>query len=55
LPFDATASFFRSLQMNTSMIFKLRKKLAVASNGKNYIETIWGQGYALRDAVSEEA
>ena len=36
-------------------ICKLRKKLAVASNGKNYIETIWGQGYALRDAVSEEA
>ena len=28
-------------------ICKLRKKLANASNGKNYIETVWGRGYAL--------
>ena len=27
---------------------KLRKKLANASNGKDYIETLWGRGYALR-------
>jgi two-component system, cell cycle response regulator CtrA len=27
---------------------KLRKKLANASGGKNYIETVWGRGYALR-------
>jgi two-component system cell cycle response regulator CtrA len=27
---------------------KLRKKLAGASNGKNYIETVWGRGYAVR-------
>ena len=30
-------------------ICKLRKKLAGASNGKNYIETVWGRGYVLRD------
>ena len=28
---------------------KIRKKLAHASNGKNYIETIWGCGYVLRE------
>jgi two-component system, cell cycle response regulator CtrA len=30
-------------------ICKLRKKLAGASNGKDYIETIWGRGVALRE------
>ena len=30
-------------------ICKLRKKLEVASGGKNYIETVWGRGYVLRD------
>jgi len=30
-------------------ICKLRKKLATASGGKNYIETIWGRGYAMRE------
>src|ERR1043165_6269966 len=29
-------------------ICKLRKKLGEASGGKDYIETIWGRGYALR-------
>jgi two-component system cell cycle response regulator CtrA len=29
-------------------ICKLRKKLANASSGKNFIETVWGRGYALR-------
>jgi two-component system cell cycle response regulator CtrA len=28
---------------------KLRKKLAHASNGRNYIETVWGRGYVLRE------
>jgi len=28
---------------------KLRKKLATASQGKNYIETVWGRGYVLRE------
>ncbi|MCJ2005542.1 response regulator transcription factor CtrA [Methylobacterium sp. J-092] len=32
---------------------KLRKKLANASQGKNYIETVWGRGYVLREGVSE--
>jgi two-component system cell cycle response regulator CtrA len=36
-------------------ICKLRKKLANASNGKNYIETIWGRGYVMRDPADEEA
>ena len=30
-------------------ICKLRKKLADASNGKAYIETVWGHGYVLRE------
>jgi two-component system, cell cycle response regulator CtrA len=30
-------------------ICKLRKKLASASGGKNYIETHWGRGYAMRE------
>jgi two-component system cell cycle response regulator CtrA len=30
-------------------ICKLRKKLANASSGKNYIETVWGRGYMLRE------
>jgi two-component system cell cycle response regulator CtrA len=30
-------------------VCKLRKKLADHVNGKNFIHTIWGQGYALRD------
>ncbi len=29
-------------------ICKLRRKLASASGGKDYIETVWGRGYALR-------
>jgi two-component system cell cycle response regulator CtrA len=35
-------------------ICKLRKKLANASAGKTYIETVWGRGYALRQ-TSEDA
>jgi two-component system cell cycle response regulator CtrA len=30
-------------------ICKLRKKLATACGGENYIETVWGRGYVLRD------
>ncbi len=30
-------------------ICKLRKKLADATDGTNYIETVWGRGYVLRD------
>jgi len=32
-------------------ICKLRKKLAEATGGANYIETVWGRGYVLRDPV----
>ncbi|MGR3637263.1 MAG: response regulator transcription factor CtrA [Shimia sp.] len=38
-------------------ICKLRKKLSEATGGENYIETVWGRGYVLRDpepAVSTE-
>jgi two-component system, cell cycle response regulator CtrA len=28
---------------------KIRKKFAVASGGKDYVETVWGRGYLLRD------
>jgi two-component system cell cycle response regulator CtrA len=36
-------------------ICKLRKKLAVASGGKDYIETVWGRGYLLREPQEVEA
>jgi two-component system cell cycle response regulator CtrA len=29
----------------------LRKKLARATGGNHYIETVWGRGYILRDPV----
>jgi two-component system cell cycle response regulator CtrA len=32
-------------------VCKLRKKLASATGGDNYIETVWGRGYVLRDPV----
>ena len=35
-------------------ICKLRRKLANASQGKNYIETIWGRGYVLREPSDDE-
>ena len=35
-------------------ICKLRKKLAQATGGDNYIETVWGRGYVLRDPVVTE-
>jgi two-component system, cell cycle response regulator CtrA len=35
-------------------ICKLRKKLAAATDGDNYIETVWGRGYVLRDPEGNE-
>ncbi len=35
-------------------ICKLRKKLALACGGENYIETVWGRGYVLREADEGE-
>jgi two-component system cell cycle response regulator CtrA len=34
---------------------KIRKKLATASNGKEYIETVWGRGYLLREPQEVKA
>ena len=34
---------------------KLRKKLANASGGKNYVETVWGRGYVLRELDESQA
>jgi two-component system cell cycle response regulator CtrA len=36
-------------------ICKLRKKLDTATDGVDYIETIWGRGYALRDPEASRA
>ena len=35
-------------------ICKLRKKLAAASGGDNFIETVWGRGYILCDASGQD-
>ena len=35
-------------------ICKLRKKLANATGGEHYIETVWGRGYVLRDPPANE-
>jgi two-component system, cell cycle response regulator CtrA len=34
---------------------RLRKKLASAADGKDYIETAWGRGYVLREPSEHEA
>ena len=34
-------------------VCKLRKKLAQATGGTHYIETVWGRGYMLRDPVPD--
>ncbi len=36
-------------------ICKIRKKLAAALGGDNYIETVWGRGYVLRDPEAAQA
>ncbi len=36
-------------------ICKLSKKLAAATSGDTYIETVWGRGYVLRDPEGEMA
>jgi two-component system cell cycle response regulator CtrA len=36
-------------------ICKLRKKLSAATGGENYIETVWGRGYVLRDLPAGQA
>lgn len=34
-------------------VCKLRRKLAAATGNKNYIETVWGRGYVLRDLITD--
>jgi two-component system, cell cycle response regulator CtrA len=34
-------------------ICKLRKKLSQATGGENYIETVWGRGYVLREGARQ--
>jgi two-component system cell cycle response regulator CtrA len=36
-------------------VCKLRKKIADMTNGDNYIETVWGRGYVLRNPREENA
>lgn len=38
-------------------VCKLRKKLASSTGGENYIETVWGRGYVLKDPpeIAEDA
>jgi len=36
-------------------VCKLRKKLAAATGGDHYIETVWGRGYVLRDPAAQTA
>lgn len=35
-------------------ICKLRKKLSTATEGENYIETVWGRGYVMRDPEASQ-
>src|SRR5207248_6204860 len=39
----------RSSKVIDVFLHKLRKKLAAATGGEQYIETTWGSGYVLRD------
>jgi len=36
-------------------VCKLRKKLAQAAGGDNYIETVWGRGYILHEPMATAA
>ena len=38
-----------SLKLLMYLSVKMRKKLIEASGGVNYLETIWGRGYALKN------
>jgi two-component system cell cycle response regulator CtrA len=41
------------LKIINVFICKLRKKLAEATGGQTYIETVWGRGYVLRDPAPQ--
>ena len=36
-------------------VCKLRKKLSQSTGGENYIETVWGRGYVLREPSEDDA
>jgi two-component system cell cycle response regulator CtrA len=36
-------------------VCKLRKKLSAATGGENYIHTVWGRGYVLKEPGASEA
>ena len=35
-------------------VCKLRKKLSKITDGVNYIDTVWGRGYMLKDLKAEQ-
>ena len=35
-------------------ICKLRKKIAQATDNENYIQTVWGRGYVLKDPEPQQ-
>jgi two-component system, cell cycle response regulator CtrA len=37
------------------LVCKLRKKLTQATGGNHYVQTVWGEGYALRDPAATRA
>src|SRR6202035_613564 len=45
----------KMVEINGAFICRLRKKLANASGGKDYIETVWGRGYVMREPAEAEA
>jgi two-component system cell cycle response regulator CtrA len=44
-----------TLKIIDVFVCKLRKKLAEATNGHHYIETVWGLGYEMRDPSGRAA
>ena len=49
---DRNASGARPSHIDV-FVCKLRKKLTAGTGGENYIETVWGRGYVLRDPADE--
>ena len=41
------------LKIINVFVCKLRKKIASATGGDHYIETVWGRGYVLRDPAGD--
>jgi len=45
----------RGIKIIDIFMCRIRKKLAIASGGKDYIETVWGRGYLLREPQEVKA